>query len=186
MREYSKGSICFNDLSVLLDACQGRDTIVELGTNIGTTTKVLAVICNNLTTVDVFENLHLIEDTHQQQIYKESFKHNQHTLASVKKSLHSFKNVKIIKDTTVNASHKFANTTIDAIFIDADHSYAGVKKDFEAWYSKVKRDGIFLFHDMVSSFPVYKLYPELLADIRLEEVPHEYSQSSIKIFKKRA
>ncbi len=38
---------------------------------------------------------------------------------------------------------------IDVIFIDGDHSYNGVKKDFENFFPYVKEDGIIAFHDIV-------------------------------------
>jgi hypothetical protein len=37
--------------------------------------------------------------------------------------------------------------SIDAIYIDGDHSYEGVKKDLESAYSKIKRFGWIMGHD---------------------------------------
>ena len=39
---------------------------------------------------------------------------------------------------------------VDFLFIDGDHTYQGVKKDFEIYCSLVKKDGIIGFHDIVS------------------------------------
>ena len=36
---------------------------------------------------------------------------------------------------------------IRAIYIDADHSYEGVKRDIQAGISKVKHDGFLVFND---------------------------------------
>lgn len=36
---------------------------------------------------------------------------------------------------------------IDVLFIDGDHRYEGVKKDFLHWEPLVKKDGSILFHD---------------------------------------
>ena len=38
---------------------------------------------------------------------------------------------------------------IDLLFIDGDHSYEGVKKDFELYKSSVSKNGIVAFHDIV-------------------------------------
>ena len=38
---------------------------------------------------------------------------------------------------------------IDLLFIDGDHSYEGVKKDFEIYKSFVSNKGIIAFHDIV-------------------------------------
>ena len=56
-------------------------------------------------------------------------------------------------------SHKFStfqkikkilkNGKIDVLFIDGDHTYEGVKKDFEMYKSLVKSGGLICFHDIV-------------------------------------
>lgn len=38
---------------------------------------------------------------------------------------------------------------IDFLFIDADHSYEGVKQDFKNYSRLVKKDGLIAFHDIV-------------------------------------
>lgn len=39
--------------------------------------------------------------------------------------------------------------SIDLIFVDGDHSYAGVKGDIENWKDKVKEGGYLIFHDYI-------------------------------------
>ncbi len=53
-------------------------------------------------------------------------------------------NVKIIvaDSTTYKCKKK-----IDVLFIDGDHTYEGVKKDYNNWISSVKSGGHILFHD---------------------------------------
>jgi len=41
--------------------------------------------------------------------------------------------------------------TVDLLFIDGDHSYEGVKKDFENFYPLLKMGGYLIFHDIVDS-----------------------------------
>lgn len=43
--------------------------------------------------------------------------------------------------------------TISLIFIDGDHSYLGCKKDIEAWFPKMKKGGVMLFHDYDQTSP---------------------------------
>jgi predicted O-methyltransferase YrrM len=38
---------------------------------------------------------------------------------------------------------------IDLLFIDGDHSYAGVKSDYEMYHPLVAKDGLIAFHDIV-------------------------------------
>jgi predicted O-methyltransferase YrrM len=40
---------------------------------------------------------------------------------------------------------------LDLLFIDADHTYGGVKQDFEMYSGLVKSGGIVLFHDIVET-----------------------------------
>lgn len=54
----------------------------------------------------------------------------------------------IYKDTSENCVSKFENDQFDYIFIDGDHSYEGVLRDLNNYYSKVKTGGIFSGHDI--------------------------------------
>ncbi len=42
---------------------------------------------------------------------------------------------------------------VDFLFIDGDHTYEGVKKDFEMYSPLVRRGGIIAFHDIVPGLP---------------------------------
>jgi predicted O-methyltransferase YrrM len=54
-------------------------------------------------------------------------------------SLESLKSVKMI----------LKENNLDFLFIDGDHSYEGVKKDFELYSPLVKKNGLIAFHDIV-------------------------------------
>jgi predicted O-methyltransferase YrrM len=54
--------------------------------------------------------------------------------------------VEIIRDTSVNAAARWM-LPIDMIFIDGDHSYEGVKRDWELFCPFVKQFGVVVFHD---------------------------------------
>jgi predicted O-methyltransferase YrrM len=56
------------------------------------------------------------------------------------------RHVEIIRDTSVNAAARWM-LPIDMIFIDGDHSYDGVKRDWELFSPFVKRFGVVVFHD---------------------------------------
>lgn len=49
-----------------------------------------------------------------------------------------------------SSSHEVAQTwqrKVDLIFIDGDHSYEGVRRDFDDWFPLVKKGGIIFLHD---------------------------------------
>jgi len=48
---------------------------------------------------------------------------------------------KSIKATSNTASKKFADESIDVVFIDLTHTYEAVKEDIELWLPKVKKGG---------------------------------------------
>ena len=55
-------------------------------------------------------------------------------------------------DDTVKRVEKFLNgRLIDALFIDGDHRYEGVKQDFLCYRHFVREGGIILFHDICES-----------------------------------
>ena len=62
---------------------------------------------------------------------------------------------RVIIDTTENAYHNFfvkEDIKIDYLHIDADHSYEGVKKDFELYSTILKDNGIISIHDTDQSY----------------------------------
>lgn len=50
--------------------------------------------------------------------------------------------------------------TVDFLFIDGDHTYEGVKRDFEMYSPLVKDGGIIAFHDIVK-FPPREVYEQV-------------------------
>jgi cephalosporin hydroxylase len=57
---------------------------------------------------------------------------------------------------------------LDFLFIDGDHSYAGVRADYEDYAPFVKKGGVIAFHDIVKrdydhSIEVWKLWQEIKA-----------------------
>lgn len=57
------------------------------------------------------------------------------------------KNVRIMKMRTDEACKQIADGSLDFVFVDADHSYEGVKRDIADWTPKVRKGGIVFGHD---------------------------------------
>jgi len=56
--------------------------------------------------------------------------------------------VEIVRSTSEEAARNWT-APIDFLFIDGDHSYAGVKSDFEMFAPLVRAGGVVAFHDIV-------------------------------------
>jgi predicted O-methyltransferase YrrM len=183
----SAGSVSIGDWETLIHYARGKKHVVELGTNIGTTAMILSFCAEMVTTVDVFEDLHFIENKEQREKYENHWQVNKHTLASISSKLSPYKNIYLIQGLSHRAARVFPdNINIDLLFIDADHSYEGVKKDFEAWYPKITKDGYFAFHDVGEGCSVFDYYNnELLKDPRIDLMPDvAIGPCWTKVFKK--
>jgi len=84
---------------------------------------------------------------------------------------------------STTASDLFEDSSLDFVYIDADHSYAAVKSDLEAWYPKLKTNGILSGHDYCRPFKddVVKAVDEFfeLHNMQLKQYP-DSSWSGIK------
>lgn len=75
----------------------------------------------------------------------------QYELVLEKSKQHNGK-VKIIREFSHIASALFNDEYFDFIYIDADHSYAGIKRDLDCWWPKLKHGGIIGMHDYENVF----------------------------------
>ena len=65
-----------------------------------------------------------------------------------KKNLKQYgKRVKMLREDSVAVAGTFKDESVDFIFVDGDHSYDATLADCEAYYSKLKKGGIFCGHD---------------------------------------
>jgi len=75
---------------------------------------------------------------------------------------------------------------VDFLFIDGDHSYEGVKKDFEMYSPLVKNGGIIAFHDIVPGPPenvggVPRFWQEVKRGYRYLEFVKDWKQGGYGI-----
>ncbi len=75
---------------------------------------------------------------------------------------------------------------IDFLFIDGDHTYEGVKKDFEMYKALVQEGGIIAFHDIVygpekntGGVPIF--WQEIKKDFSYEEIVNDWNQGGYGI-----
>ena len=55
----------------------------------------------------------------------------------------------IIQGDSCEVAAQFADQSLDFVYIDGNHRYKGIKRDFRCWYPKVKVGGIVAGHDWV-------------------------------------
>jgi len=122
---------------------------VEIGVQSGKTTKLMcqAMKDGHVYGFDNWDDHGLIKQ----------FKTQKHSMKDVENRLVKAKlnNFTLTKVDTINDRSCFeeildkliGDNKIDFAFIDADHSYIGVKNDFEVIYPKLKNSGIIAFHD---------------------------------------
>ena len=78
-----------------------------------------------------------------------------------------------LKITSIEASKKFKDKSLDFVFIDASHEYEDVNQDIINWMPKVKSGGFIAGHDYYPENPdwcgVYKAVNELISDFKYSE-----------------
>lgn len=79
-------------------------------------------------------------------------------------------------------------SAVDVLFIDGDHSYEGVSKDFANYRRLVRDGGLILFHDIQPPDPdgaqpmgVWRFWREIKAEYRHTEIIHDPKQHSAGI-----
>lgn len=119
--------------------------ICELGVFIGDLTKAIDELCSpsELIAVDMFEGIVGSGDQDGNNFKFVDLNKYYNYL------INFFTNhpVKIIKGDTVSVLEKYPDEYFDCIYIDADHSYEGSKRDIICSYKKLKKNGFLMGHD---------------------------------------
>lgn len=116
-------------------------SIIELGSYVGDSTRVWAEKFNEVIAVDPWKNGYDENDassyTHPMSVVEAQFD----------KLCDTYSNIVKWKMTSEKACQKFDDDSIQFVYIDALHTYEGVKKDIELWYPKVMNGYFIAGHD---------------------------------------
>ncbi len=155
-----------------------RFGIVEIGVLDGKTTKEMA----QSAIVPIYGIDPIIPDSMNKRLIGHE--------TAIKRNLEFYKDFHFIKDFSYNVAPRWKEK-FDFIFIDGDHAYEAVLKDFEDWFPLIEPNGIISFHDSapVTSIPgafagwpgPTRLVAELKNDPRVEFLE---TQDSLSVFKK--
>jgi predicted O-methyltransferase YrrM len=86
------------------------------------------------------------------------------------------------KDQTLNTVKGIlGNDLLDFLFVDGDHTYDGIKKDFEMYYPLVKKGGIIALHDIIKNpadirCKVYDFWTEIKLMYNCSEIVYDEKQ----------
>lgn len=142
--------------------------VLEIGTAFGGTLFLLSKFSNSdalLISIDLPEGQFGRGYSSLQRSFYKSFASNNQKIVIIRNNSHSSSTLRIVK--------KILNTKkIDVLFIDGDHTYEGVKKDFKMYSPLVKKNGIVAFHDIVKVPPEIELNCEV--DKFWKEIKEKY------------
>ena len=86
-------------------------------------------------------------------------------------SLHFLREDSHLDETKQKLAGILGRKKLDVLFIDGDHTYEGVKKDFEMYSPMVKTGGVIVFHDIV----FHPYVPECQVDKFWNEIKGKYN-----------
>jgi len=119
-------------------------TVLELGTYVGVSTKLFAYYAKHITTVDIVKQ------------------------SNIDSLLNEYNNIQFIQGKTKDILSSL-NTKYDLIYIDADHSYSGVKQDILNSINLLNENGIISGHDYDSNTQndIFKVVNEFFPKIKV-------------------
>lgn len=148
--------------------------IVDLGTQKGTS---LFSFCQAVKDARYDARLYAIDtwlDDKYDRFYNDNvFKE----VNEIKEKYYGSCNIKLLRETFNEALDKFERDSIDLLHIDGLYTYDAVQHIFEMWFTKVKKEGIILFHDIFinkDGFSVYKFWEELKCRYKIIEFHQSY------------
>lgn len=118
----------------LIDLCskylKRKDTVVEVGSFSGVSSRVLSLHCKTLYCVDSYH----WPETKQAELMFDAI-------------LPDYPNIKKMQMFGKDAATFFKDGFLDFVYIDADHTYEAVVADINDWKGKVKKGGYIAGHD---------------------------------------
>lgn len=132
------GYLTESDEDILAKYSKGKKNVVELGILLGRSTCILAEQAEHVTAIDIFVGKPIGDNVEH---YNDLYSYEQVSAFMAKWR----PNVTVRQGDSCQFAGEYSN--VDLIFIDAGHLYYEVKQDFEAWYPKIMKDGLIIFHD---------------------------------------
>lgn len=160
-RYLPKGELGKHEEATLYRLAKGKRQVVDLGTFLGRSAAIFSLNAERVRTVDLFEDVAGIETVRDPTgTYAQLMQENRCHYDRVKRFLAQYGNIEVVKGRTADVAASTPDESVDLLFIDGDHSEAGVASDFFAWLPKVARGGVILFHDVNHVHPFVRQFVE--------------------------
>lgn len=129
------------ELLFLHDMAKTNETIAEIGSWKGRSTKAMLDMGAHVTAVDHWQGSDTIKElAGEQDVYAQFMKNVGH-----------YPNLKVMKMPSLDAAASLNGDKFDMVFIDAGHSYEDCKNDIKAWLPRTKK--IIAGHDYSPGWP---------------------------------
>lgn len=183
-----EGRAFLHDLEIPLLAKYAREAesmIVEIGCAFGASSAIFLAHVGEKTIVTSIDPF-IVDSMATFQATKEKCIRNVTRILKALGQTHKIKQWELNTDYSYNIVDTWTNP-IDVLFIDGDHRYEAVAKDFNDWLPHVKKGGYILFHDSRKEAGTPKdtfnrgwegptrLAKELLSDTRVKLVDEVFS-----------
>jgi predicted O-methyltransferase YrrM len=157
------------------------EIVIEIGTARGGTLFLLSRISLNYSTIisiDLPTSTFAEKINSRQDIFFKSFALSNQTVEIIKGNSHH-------RETLNKVKTILQGRQVDLLFIDGDHTYEGVKKDFQMYSPLVKDDGIIAFHDIVEvsdeNVEVNRFWNEIKENFYHKEIVEDWNQGNCGI-----
>jgi predicted O-methyltransferase YrrM len=128
-----------SELAGLAAQVPAGQAIVELGSFEGCSTTALALAAAvEVFAVDLWDDPRNIAGKHDFTNPDHRARFNEHTAGL---------NVTAIQASTVEAAERYTGPPVGLLFVDADHTFASVRADVEAWWPHLADDAVVAFDD---------------------------------------
>lgn len=140
-----KGWFSYPEQLFLYQTGKMMDSFIELGSWKGKSTHaLLSSGCPKVTAIDHWKGSKFEPEAHAEAATGSVFD-------EFKKNVGHFQNLTIINDDINNVVDSISNGSVDAVFIDAGHTYEEVKNDIKKWKGKAKI--LLCGHDYCAGWP---------------------------------
>lgn len=156
-------------------------TVLEIGTAYGGTLFLSALLCPDdalLVSLDLPEGLYGGGYREWKIPFYKSFARANQKIELLRGDSHSEASFNTVRE-------MLGDRKIDYLFIDADHTYEGVKSDFETYVQLVDENGMVAFHDIVSDKDpqpdhfVAEYWEEIKGNYQHKEFVKDWNQSKL-------